>query len=324
MSRAIYFDPERRVKRPSMQFYPADWQSDSKLRRCSKHLKGVWMDVLCVLHDSEEYGVCRWPLEELAMASFSDVADLRRLVEMDILRGVEMDTMSTPVTHTFSSKHKSRSGETVEILAAQSGPIWFSKRMVRDEYLRWMRGSYGKKSIDHPNVPNPSVEMDTIGVPPMPTPMGGLEGTPSSPSSASSSGYTKEERHSVAQAEPRRQNEEAITRVYERYHELKKDWYRMLRLGSPRKTALGRLDRKAINVCLTTGNYDAEDLIAALENVRNNAFHMGKTTQDGKPRLSIRNIFNVNGKVDSVDILLGTTKRDTALNPFANPQRRIG
>ena len=51
------------MKRPSFQFYVADWRLDQKLRRCSPAARGVWIDILCLLHDSDEqYGVLRWPL----------------------------------------------------------------------------------------------------------------------------------------------------------------------------------------------------------------------------------------------------------------------
>ena len=52
------------MKRPSFQFYPGDWQANSNLRRCTHEEKGVWLDVMCLLHDQEEYGVARWPLKE--------------------------------------------------------------------------------------------------------------------------------------------------------------------------------------------------------------------------------------------------------------------
>jgi hypothetical protein len=56
------------LKRPSFQFYPADWKNNSKLRRCSEAARGAWVDILCLLNDCDEYGVCRWPLAELARA----------------------------------------------------------------------------------------------------------------------------------------------------------------------------------------------------------------------------------------------------------------
>lgn len=44
------------VKRPSFQFYPADWRKDVALRMCSPAARGLWIDMLCIMHDAEPYG----------------------------------------------------------------------------------------------------------------------------------------------------------------------------------------------------------------------------------------------------------------------------
>lgn len=41
---------------PSFQFYPADWLKDPKLKRCSFQNKGIWIDILCYLHESDTRG----------------------------------------------------------------------------------------------------------------------------------------------------------------------------------------------------------------------------------------------------------------------------
>ena len=33
------------MRRPSFQFYPADWLGNTNLRRCSHSEKGAWIDV---------------------------------------------------------------------------------------------------------------------------------------------------------------------------------------------------------------------------------------------------------------------------------------
>ncbi len=56
------------MKRPSFQFYPSDWVGNSNLKRCTHAEKGVWLEIMCLLHDSEEYGLLRWPLKEIIEA----------------------------------------------------------------------------------------------------------------------------------------------------------------------------------------------------------------------------------------------------------------
>jgi hypothetical protein len=45
------------VKRPAFQFYPADWRKDSALQTCSLAARGLWIEVMCVMHECDPYGV---------------------------------------------------------------------------------------------------------------------------------------------------------------------------------------------------------------------------------------------------------------------------
>lgn len=38
------------------KFYWKDWQTDKALRMCSLAARGLWMEMLCIMHDSEPYG----------------------------------------------------------------------------------------------------------------------------------------------------------------------------------------------------------------------------------------------------------------------------
>lgn len=126
------------MKRPSMQFYPGDWQSNPKLRRCSHGEKGIWLDVLCILHDQDEYGIVRWPLRELAIAVHCKLSALQKLVDKKVLKGVESGQCEPFV---FVPRHGRKDGEPVTLIDAQEGPIWYSSRMVRDEYVRGHAGA---------------------------------------------------------------------------------------------------------------------------------------------------------------------------------------
>lgn len=75
------------MKRPSFQFYPADWRNNAKLRRCSEAARGAWMDILCILHDSDEYGVLRWPLADVARSAGVSTRLAQELAAKDVLKG---------------------------------------------------------------------------------------------------------------------------------------------------------------------------------------------------------------------------------------------
>ena len=44
------------MKRPSFQFYPSDWLRDTALRSCSTGARGLWMDMICFMHEGKPYG----------------------------------------------------------------------------------------------------------------------------------------------------------------------------------------------------------------------------------------------------------------------------
>lgn len=44
------------MKRPWMKFYPADWRADAALRMCSMAARGLWMEMLSIMHNAEPYG----------------------------------------------------------------------------------------------------------------------------------------------------------------------------------------------------------------------------------------------------------------------------
>jgi hypothetical protein len=44
------------MKRPSFQFYPSDWLRDTALRTCSTGARGLWIDMICFMHEGKPYG----------------------------------------------------------------------------------------------------------------------------------------------------------------------------------------------------------------------------------------------------------------------------
>lgn len=172
------------MKRPSFQFYPDDWTGNGNLKRCSHKLKGVWMDVLCLLHDSEaEYGILRWPLREIAQACGCSVRDLQELVDKSVLKGA--DPGKTVEAFVYIPRSGRREGTPVTLIPEQPGPLWYSSRMVKDEYVRSVRGEGSRFEEGGPNPRKPSPDTAPKAAPkPSPNPPFG-DGPPSpSPSPA--------------------------------------------------------------------------------------------------------------------------------------------
>ena len=155
------------MKRPSFQFYPADWLGNSNLRRCTHAEKGVWIDVMCLMHDSEEYGILRWSLKEIAQAVGCKVSDLKALVAKGVLKGSDTE-LTEALTYTPVSGR--RKGPTVTLIDITKGPLWYSSRMVIDEYKRGARSGI-EVSPDHaPKPPFGEGYGDGIGDAPNPSP----------------------------------------------------------------------------------------------------------------------------------------------------------
>ena len=133
------------MKRPSFQFYPADWRNNAKLRRCSEAARGAWIDVLCLLHDFDEYGVCRWPLAELARAAGVQIKLVKELVAKDVLKGADKGAPD----YTYAPRHAGKLGQPVTLVVAGDGPCWYCSRFVRDEYVRQRRGQASRFSPEN-------------------------------------------------------------------------------------------------------------------------------------------------------------------------------
>lgn len=173
------------MKRPSFQFYPADWQANSNLRRCSFEERGIWIEVICLLHDQGEYGIIRWPLKEIAQTINCALPKLKGIVAKGILKGVEAGFECEPLIYVPRSGR--RNGAPVELIAAQAGPIWYSSRMVIDEHKRIIRVDNGTHAAPQPSPLPPKGE--TKDDTPLPTPFS-RTGAYAGPSSSSTSSST--------------------------------------------------------------------------------------------------------------------------------------
>jgi hypothetical protein len=70
------------MARPWMKFYPSDWRADPALRMCSLGARGLWAELMCIMHEAEPYGfllVNGLPMNEKQIASLAG-APLRETV----------------------------------------------------------------------------------------------------------------------------------------------------------------------------------------------------------------------------------------------------
>lgn len=111
------------AKRPAFQFYPGDWLRDTPLRSCSIASRGLWVDLMCLMHDGEPYGHLAVNGRPLSDAQAASMVGLSLPQYRKLLREIEGAGVS------------SRTG----------AGVLFSRRMVRDEHIRTVRAASGKK-----------------------------------------------------------------------------------------------------------------------------------------------------------------------------------
>ncbi len=115
------------MKRPAFQFYPADWRRDAALQSCSVAARGLWIELICVMHDCEPYGVLA--VNGKAMSN----AQIARLV------GEQEKVVARLLAELEDAGVCSRDPE---------GRV-FSRRMVKDEGVREARAAGGYAGAEH-------------------------------------------------------------------------------------------------------------------------------------------------------------------------------
>jgi uncharacterized phage protein (TIGR02220 family) len=130
------------MSRPSFQFYHGDWISNAKLRRCTHEEKGVWIDILCLMADSDEFGVIRWPLKDLAQAVGAKQSILHSLIRKGVLKGA--DEQQTCEAFVYVPRSGRKDGDPVTLVDEQEGPIWYSSKQVRDDHVARARAAYAR------------------------------------------------------------------------------------------------------------------------------------------------------------------------------------
>lgn len=110
------------MKRPSFQFYPSDWLRDTALRSCSTGARGLWIDMICYMHEGNPYGYLKVGNKVI------HAENLSRMV-------------GEPVALVEEWLHELLDAGVYDI---DDGAIC-SRRMIKDENLRNIRAEGGKK-----------------------------------------------------------------------------------------------------------------------------------------------------------------------------------
>lgn len=124
------------MKRPAYQHYVGDWHSDAQLQRCSLAARGLWTEMLGLMHMGIPYGYLT--------VQMKDTVEGYPLGELAAWVGRPLDEVAQAFAELDAKGVFSRDPVTGHV---------FSRRMVRDEEIRIKRAEGGKKSLENPNVP---------------------------------------------------------------------------------------------------------------------------------------------------------------------------
>lgn len=111
------------TKLPAFQFYPADWRKDIGVQSLSYHDRGVWFEILCLMHESEQRGKLLlngkpMPNEVLSRILGLDKQGLHQALER--IKAVGVTSVD------------------------ESGAL-INRRMVKDEHIRQVRKKAGEQ-----------------------------------------------------------------------------------------------------------------------------------------------------------------------------------
>lgn len=78
--------------------YTGDWLKDPDLRRCQPLTRGIWIDILCYMHENDKSGVLKGTLDQLSRMCSSNERDMRFALEDLSITGTAVVTFPTDVT----------------------------------------------------------------------------------------------------------------------------------------------------------------------------------------------------------------------------------
>lgn len=131
-------------KIPSFQFYPNDWMGDIELQTCSLEARGLWLEILCLMHRSEPYGYIVIAGQLLSKNHFTQ----EQLKSNSIVK--QLSNIFRIHLKRFLKLFKELEDNGVIRL---NGDGYYSKRLIKEQQLREKRRAAGSLG-GNPNLLN--------------------------------------------------------------------------------------------------------------------------------------------------------------------------
>lgn len=143
-----------------MQFYTGDWMKDPALRMCPPDVRGVWVDMLCLMHESPSRGILRAtsgkPIsaEELRRACGVSTRQMNRVLRMLLDLGV----CSQETDGAIFCRRMVREDKTASARSEAARKRWDLHTVSRDF-------AYAKSDAKRPSSSSSSVSASAISTP---------------------------------------------------------------------------------------------------------------------------------------------------------------
>jgi hypothetical protein len=127
-------------KRPASQWYWSDWLRDPAVRASSLEARGLWMDMLALMHEGKPYGHLTVGTEALTDAQLARMVGEPPSKIRKLLAELEKNG----------------------VFSRTEANVIYSRRMVRDEHIRNVRAEAGKLG-GNPNLINGGKDNPEVG-----------------------------------------------------------------------------------------------------------------------------------------------------------------
>jgi len=117
------------MKRPAFQFYPGDWLRHPGLRAVSIAARGLWIDMICIMHSGQPYG---------HLTIGKKVVSAETLAKLTGTSKREIQLLLAEL-------------EAFRIISKTDLGVFYSNRMVEDERIRLARANGGVKAATNSN-----------------------------------------------------------------------------------------------------------------------------------------------------------------------------
>lgn len=142
------------AKRPSLQFYPADWIKDPDLSKCSPATRGIWIDLLCAIHEADDGGRVSGTVEELARCARCTPEEMQAAISELSRKKVAEISEKSPENHSKNGSSSCRGNAEITVTCRRMKREAKSRVLNAERQARFKGGDKGnapvtKKSRSH-------------------------------------------------------------------------------------------------------------------------------------------------------------------------------